>query len=167
MSTVSHHGAGQHGTGDHGPGHHGTGHHGPGHHGPLAELRDWPGWPLVSLHSPGHPMRAETFVRDGEYVLRAEIPGVDARKDIEVTACRGTLTIRARRRPDTPGRHHSEFRYGTFTRSFRLPASADESRIRALYGSGILEVTVGLTAEAAEQARRRVHVHVNHYIDPT
>ena len=39
--------------------------------------------------------------------------------------------------------------------------------IRALYGSGILEIAVGLAADAAGHLRRRVPVHVNHYIDPT
>jgi len=35
------------------------------------------------------------------------------------------------------------------------------------YGSGILEVTVGLAGDAERQARRQVPVHVNHHISPT
>jgi HSP20 family protein len=86
-------------------------------------------------------MRAEDYVRDGQYVLRAELPGCDPERDIEVTASRGILTIHAERREKTGTRHHSEFRYRTFARSFRLPPNAAESRIRSIYGNGILEVT--------------------------
>jgi HSP20 family protein len=134
----------------------------------LDEILDWVERPLVSIWAPaGHPMRAEDYVRDGQYVLRAELPGSDPERDIEVTASRGVLTIHAERREDTSGKHHSEFRYGTFARSFRLPPNADESRIRSIYGNGILEVTADLTTEATQQERRRIPVMVNHYIDPS
>ena len=134
----------------------------------LSEVLDWADWPLISSWaSAGHPMRAEDYVRDGQYVLKAELPGCDPEHDIEVTTSRGILTIHAERREDTQGRHHSEFRYGKFARSFRLPPNADESRIRSIYGNGILEVTADLATEAAQSERRRVPVMVNHYIDPT
>jgi HSP20 family protein len=134
----------------------------------LDEILDWVERPLVSIWAPaGHPMRAEDYVRDGQYVLRAELPGCDPERDIEVTASRGVLTIHAERREDTSGKHHSEFRYGTFARSFRLPPNADESRIRSIYGNGILEVTADLATEATQQERRRIPVMVNHYIDPS
>lgn len=134
----------------------------------LGEVLDWVDWPLLSVWGPGaHPMRAEDYVRDGQYVLRAELPGCDPEHDIEVTTSRGILTIHAERREDTRGRHHSEFRYGKFARSFRLRPSADQSRIRSIYGNGILEVTADLATEASQQEHRRVPVMVNHYIDPT
>ena len=135
----------------------------------LGEVLGWVERPLVSLWAPaGHPMRAEDYVRDGQYVLRAELPGCDPERDIEVTAARGVLTIRAERRGDERGRHHSEFRYGTFARTFRLPPGSDESRIRSIYGNGILEVTADLTTtEGGVPERLHVPVTVNHYLDPT
>ena len=48
---------------------------------------------------------------------------------------------------DDERRHHSEFRYGKFERSFPLPASADDRHIQAIYSHGILEITVGLRPE--------------------
>ncbi len=129
---------------------------------------DWLEWPLESLWmAASHPLRAEEHVQDGQYVLRAEVPGCNPEKDIEVTTAQGILTIRAERRPDSDAGHHSEFRYGSFTRSFRLPAGADERRIRASCGNGILEVTADLAADRAQQAPRQVPVMVNQYIDPT
>lgn len=56
----------------------------------------------------------------------------------------GTLAIHAERHDEAAGKHHSEFRYGSFTRHVALPAAADESGIQASYDSGILEVSVGL-----------------------
>jgi HSP20 family protein len=134
----------------------------------LGEILDCVERPLVSIWAPaGHPMRAEDYVRDGQYILRAELPGCDPERDIEVTASRGVLTIHAERREETGARRHSEFRYGTFARSFRLPPNADESRIRSIYGNGILEVTADLTAGAGQAEGRRVPVMVNHHIKPT
>jgi HSP20 family protein len=137
--------------------------------GPLADVVDWLDWPLMALRPvAGHPMRVEDYRKGDEYVLRAELPGVDPEKDIEVTASRGVLTIKAVRREDTEGRHHSEFRYGTFARSFTLPANADEDHIRAIYGHGILEVTADLAKdEAADQQPRHIPVMVNHHIKPS
>ncbi len=135
--------------------------------GPLLGVHDWPGWPLISLHAAGHPMRAEE--------LRPGRPVRAARRDPWRRRSPGHRGHRGPRGPHDPGRaaagdggrHHSEFRYGTFSRSFRLPATADETKIRALYGSGILEITVSLAGDAAGQARRQVPVHVNHHISPT
>jgi HSP20 family protein len=136
--------------------------------GPPVEVLDGAERPLVSFWAPvGHPMRAEDYVRDGQYVLRAELPGCDPEQDIEVTTSSGVLTIHAERREEAGGRRHSEFRYGTFARSFRLPLNADEARIRSIYGNGILEVTADLGTEASQPELRRVPVMVNHYIDPT
>ena len=134
----------------------------------LDEILDWVERPLASIWAPaGHPMRAEDYVRDGQYVLRAELPGCDPERDIEVTTSHGVLTIRAERHEDPRGRHHSEFRYGQFARSFRLPPNADENHIRSSYCNGILEVTADLAGEPGSAERRRVPVMINHYIDPT
>lgn len=137
--------------------------------GPLADVLDWLDWPMTALRpiAGHHFMRAEDCVEDGRYVLRAELPGVDPEKDIDVTAANGVLTIKAERHRDTPGRHHSEFRYGTFARSFALPPDADEDHIRAIYGHGILEITADLKQDAAERESRHIPVMVNQHIKPT
>jgi HSP20 family protein len=43
----------------------------------------------------------------------------------------GTLAIHAERHDEAAGKHHSDFRYGSFTRHVALPAAADESDIQA------------------------------------
>ena len=103
-----------------------------------------------------HVMRLEDEMKDGRYVVRAEMPGVDPEKDIEITVRDGQLTIRAERseKKDFDGR--SEFSYGSFARTLSLPAGADEDDIEATYDQGILTVSVGVSEP--KPAERRVQV---------
>src|SRR6516162_2558331 len=103
-----------------------------------------------------HVMRLEDEMKDGRYVVRAEMPGVDPEKDIEITVRDGQLTIRAERseKKDFDGR--SEFSYGSFARTVSLPAGADEDNIEATYDQGILTVSVGVSEP--KPAERRVQV---------
>ncbi len=119
------------------------------------DLFDWQDSPWASLlrFPPGQTFRVEDYVKDDRYVVRAELPGLDPEKDIEVTVEAGTLTIRAERREEHEEPHRSEFRYGSLTRSVTLPAGADAEKITASYDKGILEVTVPFS-EAKTQGRR-------------
>ena len=67
------------------------------------------------------------------------------------------LRIHAERREETKEGRHSEFRYGSFTRSISLPAGAYPDKITAKYDKGILEVTVPVS-EQAKPAGRRITV---------
>lgn len=136
--------------------------------GPLADMIDMLETPWTFLRpAPGHLMRVEDFVRDGSYVVRAELPGIDPDKDLEVTVADGILTINAERREEFTDKHRSEFRYGTFSRSVSLPAGADEEHVEAVYGHGILEVTVKLAEETAEKAARKIPVRQHQHIKAT
>lgn len=136
--------------------------------GTIADIFDWLNLPLTPLRPiTGHPMRVEDLVRDGEYVVRAEIPGINPEKDIDVTVAKGILTIQAERQEKTEGKHHSEFHYGTFTRSVTLPPSADEERIRASYDNGVLEVAVGLRDTKPSKELRHVPVKTGKKITAT
>jgi HSP20 family molecular chaperone IbpA len=136
--------------------------------GQLAEMFDWLEAPWTFLRPvAGHPMRVEDFVRDDSYVIRAELPGVDPEKDLEVTVTNGILTIKAERREERADQHHSEFHYGTFSRSVTLPAGADDEHVEAVYGHGILEVTVKLAAETADNTARKIPVRQNRHIKAT
>jgi HSP20 family protein len=136
-------------------------------HGPLDifELLEAP-WTVLRPVA-GHPIRIEDYVGDGSYVVRAELPGIDPEKDLEVTLSGGILTIRAERKEPVQPCHRSEFRYGSFTRSVTLPASARRDHLEAVYGHGILEVTVALTEGHGEHAERKIPVRVNRHVQPT
>ncbi len=84
----------------------------------------------------------------GHYLIKAELPEV-ARKDIDVSVHEGVITIRGERRLENQSgdeKHHRiESFYGTFTRSFTLPADVDEAKIEAESKDGVLTVRLPKT----------------------
>jgi HSP20 family protein len=119
------------------------------------DLVDWFEAPFMTLRPYlAQPIRIEDYVEDDHYVIRAELAGIDPEKDVEITVGSGYLTIRAERADKTEGKHRSEFRYGSFTRSMTLPPTANEDDITASYRDGILTISVGLKAEKTESARK-------------
>jgi len=84
------------------------------------------------------------------FVIRADLPGVD-RKDIEITAEDGVLTLRAERRTQTSEPEHPnngagysrrERVAGTFLRRFTLPETANAQAITATQSNGVLELSI-------------------------
>ncbi|HMK12784.1 MAG TPA: Hsp20/alpha crystallin family protein [Acidimicrobiales bacterium] len=90
-------------------------------------------------------MRLEQELKDDTLVVRAEIPGIDPEKDVEITVQDGMLHIKAERRSEsketTEGSFRSEFHYGSFERYIRVPKETDMDDVKATYKDGILEVT--------------------------
>lgn len=105
-----------------------------------------------------HPLHLEEYVEDDVAVIRAEIPGVDPDKDIEITVADGVVHISAHREERTeeerPSGYRSEFRYGSFSRSIRLPEGATEDDVKATYRDGVLEVRVPIATAARPSASR-------------
>jgi HSP20 family protein len=121
----------------------------------LPDLMDWFEEPFVTLRPYlGQPIRVEEYVEGGRYVIRAELAGIDPAKDVEVTVGPGYLTIHAERSDKIEGKHRSEFRYGSFSRTLALPANADEDAVTASYRDGILEISVGLKTDQRAPAKK-------------
>jgi HSP20 family protein len=121
----------------------------------LPDLMDWFEAPFMTLRPfLVQPIRVEEFVEGDHYMIKAELAGIDPEKDLEVTVESGYLTIHAERSDKTEGKHRSEFRYGSFTRSLALPGTADEEDITASYRDGILTVSIGLKTEKKEPAKK-------------
>jgi HSP20 family protein len=104
----------------------------------IAMDRFFEGWP--------NPMHVEEFAEGDTWVIRAELPGIDPDKDVDIDVSDGVLHVQARREErkeeERPSGYHSEFHYGTFQRSIRLPEGATEADVKATYEDGILEVRV-------------------------
>jgi len=120
------------------------------------ELLDWleSPWPAVLPFGAAHTFRVEDYTEDGTYMIRAELPGVDPEKDVEVTVESGMLTIHAERREEKKEDRHSEFKYGSLTRSVTLPEGADPDNITATYDQGILKVTIPVPEETKPATRK-------------
>jgi predicted unusual protein kinase regulating ubiquinone biosynthesis (AarF/ABC1/UbiB family)/HSP20 family molecular chaperone IbpA len=107
------------------------------------ELTDWLDSPWTAPpFMAAQAFRVEEAVQDDRYVIRAELPGLDPEKDIEVTVDDETLTIHAERRQEDSGPERSEFRYGSLTRTVRLPDKVDAKDVTARYQKGILEISL-------------------------
>ncbi len=124
---------------------------------PRSWLPDWsdmftsfPSWPssLRPLFDT-HLIRLEDEMAEGHYLLRAELPGIDPAKDVDITVRDGKLTIKAERTEKKETKGRSEFSYGSFVRSVTLPAGASEEDIKATYHHGILTVDVAIPEQAA------------------
>lgn len=101
---------------------------------------------------------AAEVTRDGDdAVVRLEVPGLDAAKDVTVEVDRGRLVVRGERREESTrerdGRGFSEVRYGSFRRSFDLPEHVTADAVSASYDAGVLSVRVA-GAYTAIEARK-------------
>ena len=112
---------------------------------PIAEMLEW----LASGTGLGRRglgltpnLRVEDYVEDGDYVLKAEMPGIDPDKDVDVSIDGGILTISGEREEEQKEKHHHELHYGSFTRSLPLPHGVKPEQITAKYTDGLLEVRV-------------------------
>lgn len=116
----------------------------------------WPG-------SLGGLLQVEEFQADGNLVIRAEIPGVDPERDVEITVEDDMLNIEAERREEETKQDkdyfHREFRYGSFHRHLQLPEGSTESDITASYRDGVLEVKVALPKKPeAKPAAKKIPI---------
>jgi HSP20 family protein len=84
--------------------------------------------------------------RGNDLVIRAELPGIDPERDIEISVQGRTLTIRGERRQERreDGEHayRTELLYGAFMRTVPLPEGVKSEDIRATYEDGVLEIVV-------------------------
>ncbi len=128
--------------------------------------RDWPDFQdLVQRWFEGDVdkswLRVEEYVDDNTLVVRAELPDIDPDKDVDITVADGELRIKAQREARTEHKekqaYRSEFRYGSYIRSIKLPPGAVVDDVTAAYKDGVLEVRVPVT-EAATQAPAKVQI---------
>jgi HSP20 family protein len=154
----------------------------------LIKREHHPGWPLETLWSQDlvdtvfgdmfrslfsgegalervqgtHVMRLEEYVEDDTCVIRAELPGIDPEKDVEISVADGILHLRAEREERSeekrPNGYRSEFHYGRLARSIRLPEGATEADVTASYKDGILEVRVPAPKATATPVETKVPI---------
>jgi HSP20 family protein len=91
-------------------------------------------------------IRVEEYREGDELIVRAEVPGVDVEKDVDITVSDHRLHIEAQRREEEQAERkgfvHRELRYGRFVRDLQLPEGVTESDVSATYTGGILEIRV-------------------------
>ncbi|MFN3231348.1 MAG: Hsp20/alpha crystallin family protein [Alphaproteobacteria bacterium] len=106
---------------------------------------------------------------DGHYVMTAEMPGISD-EDIEVALSEGVLTVKGEKRDEREEKKDSyrisERQYGSFQRSFRLPADVDADKIKAACKDGVLTVTIPRKPEAKVKKSRSRRTESRHRLLP-
>jgi HSP20 family protein len=115
-------------------------------------------WYKPAINAAGQFSPAAEAIKDGEdAVIRLELPGVDVERDVNVELDHGRLVIHGERRDEHAeqknGRALREVRYGSFRRSFQLPAHITGEAVSASYDAGVLTIRVA-GAYAGTQAQR-------------
>ena len=89
--------------------------------------------------------QVDIFETEGEIVVKAELPGMK-REDITLHLEKNVLTLRGERKFQKETKeenyHRIERSYGNFSRSFSIPATVDEEKIRADYKDGVLQIVL-------------------------
>lgn len=113
----------------------------------------------------------ESFVKDGNLVVRADVPGMDP-KDIDVSILGNVLTVKGERKNEQEVKKEDYLRrevsYGSFERRMTLPEGTEADKVKASFKNGVLEVTLPLAKEAVAkkvpieaEAEKKVEVAKN------
>jgi HSP20 family protein len=85
----------------------------------------------------------DIYETDDALVMKAELPGF-SKDDISIEMKENTLVIKGERKREDEVKegsyHRSERVYGAFQRSFLLPTTVDQEKVRAAYKDGVLEL---------------------------
>ena len=83
--------------------------------------------------------------RDDEFVIKAELPGVD-KKDLEISVAQNAVTIKGSTRYEEKEEkgdyYRCEISRGSYARTLALPADVDEEHSKATFKDGVLELTL-------------------------
>ena len=113
---------------------------------------EWRGW--AGAWSPS----LDVSEAAGEYVVRVEVPGVDA-KDFDISVSGDVLSISGEKKEESKEHrgnvYRSERRFGSFRRAVRLPDAVDSDKIDAEYDKGVLTIRL---AKSEKAAGRRIPV---------
>ncbi len=88
---------------------------------------------------------------DEALTLTAEVPGL-SKDDVSITLENNVLTISGERRfekdAEKESYHRIERAYGTFSRSFTLPANVESDKAKATFENGVLSIALPKSEEA-------------------
>ena len=125
---------------------------------PFRLMREMLGWdpfreitPLLPAAAPAFAPAFEVKETKDAYVFKADLPGVKE-SDLEVNVAGSRLTVSGKREAEKEQKDDTyytyERSYGSFTRTFTLPAEVDTAHVKAELKSGELTIAVPKTPAA-------------------
>jgi HSP20 family protein len=102
-------------------------------------------WAMQADQPRAYGLALDVAENESAYLVKASVPGIKP-EDIEVTLEKNILTISGETRADetinTEEYRLRERRYGTFSRSLRLPVEVVSESIEARYENGVLNLMI-------------------------
>lgn len=100
-------------------------------------------------------IKVDVSKADDSYTVKAEMPGVN-KEDIHVSIDGNMITISGEVKKESEQKKgeevlRSERYYGRVSRSFTLPQDIDESKSKASYNNGVLQLTLATKATAGSR----------------
>ena len=121
--------------------------------------KDWFGNELSTFTQPA----VNIIEKDDEYMVELAAPGMK-KNDFHVELEEQVLTIsyetkEEKEDKDKEGRYAKrEFNYSSFSRSFMLPKSIDQEKIKGEYKDGVLKLLIPKKEEAKPKQARKIMV---------
>jgi HSP20 family protein len=100
---------------------------------------------------------ADVFENDSEFIVSVDLPGIN-RPTLDIGLDDNRLVIRGKRATQDTNQHRRECPSGNFLRTFTVPASVDQTRIKADYKDGVLQIHL---PKGKEQKARRIEIKVS------
>ena len=120
----------------------------------MMETPWWTRWPALA----GEVAPAmDVYEEGGDIVVKAEIPGMK-KEEIHIEINEKTVTVSGEKKKEEKVERknyvHLERTYGSFARTFALPAEVQTDKARATFKDGVLELRAPKTTEAASRNRK-------------
>jgi HSP20 family protein len=101
----------------------------------------------------------EVQERDGNYVVRADLPGIKP-EEVKVEIADDAIVLQGERKSEREeergGVHLTERRYGRFYREIPLPEGAKTDQARARCENGVVEITVPVEEQRSQRRQIRI-----------
>ena len=111
---------------------------------------------------PGTPTEAPSIdlsETESDLIIRAEVPGIDP-KDLEISLTEDLLTIKGEVKRDFveagQSYHRIERKWGSFSRTFKLPCKVRLDDVEATYKKGILNIVMPKCKDRTRKVKLKV-----------
>jgi len=99
----------------------------------------------------------DIYEEKGDVVVKAEIPGIK-KEDLDVTVTEDTITIAGEKKKEEEVKKADYYRwecsYGSFNRTFTLPAEVQTDKAKTKFKDGILEIRLPKTEESKKKEKK-------------
>lgn len=96
----------------------------------------------------------DMFEEGEEIVVKAELPGIK-KEDIDIRLTDGMVTISGEKKKEDEVKRKDYYKwersYGSFCRTFELPAEVQKDKVKSIFKDGVLEIRMPKSPEAIKK----------------